>query len=90
MYLSGLEPHSDDAVLSDVRAALARAPELAQSEVVASCDRGVVTLSGTASSDEARALAEQIAFEARGVIDVVNHVEIPTPAPTIEPPPPLQ
>lgn len=74
MFISGIEPHSDETVLADVRAALARTPELSNANIDATCERGVVTLRGAVASPELRETAERVAFEVRGVFDVVNQL----------------
>ncbi len=49
-------------------------------------ERGAVTLSGTASSREARGLAQSLAYNTRGVVSVDNQLKLQTTAPgsTIE------
>jgi osmotically-inducible protein OsmY len=59
-----------------VNAALSDREETAQYPIEAVNDNGVITLSGTVPSDEVRDIAEEVAEEVEGVVDVINDLTI--------------
>ncbi|MGI8771273.1 MAG: BON domain-containing protein [Acidobacteriaceae bacterium] len=86
-------PPNDAAISNDVQSRLAAESALAGQNIQASVQNGVVTLSGSANNDAARALAGNDAGAAAGVRTVVNNLTVapvvaaqppaPRPAPTV-------
>ena len=67
---------SDRRVLEDVCEQLRDDDLLDASDIEVSCEGGTVTLTGTVGSREARWHAEEVAADARGVVDVVNRLQV--------------
>lgn len=67
---------SDRRVLEDVCEQLQDDDLLDARDIEVSCDGGTVTLTGTVGSREARWHAESVAADARGVVDVVNRLQV--------------
>ena len=67
---------SDARVLEDVCEQLADDDLLDAGDIEVACKDGVVTLSGTVDSREARWHAEEVAADARGVVDIVNDLRV--------------
>jgi hypothetical protein len=67
---------SDARVLEDVCEQLQDDDLLDAGDIEVQCSDGVVTLTGTVGSREARWHAENVASDARGVVDVVNRLAV--------------
>ena len=63
-------------MLEDVCEQLADDDLLDAGDIEVACRDGVVTLSGTVDSREARWHAEEVAADARGVVDIVNDLRV--------------
>ncbi len=59
-----------------MKGALAQADDMLGRRVVVGTFNGVVSLSGTVPTAEAKVRAEQIAMQARGVVRVVNAIDV--------------
>lgn len=73
------EQVGDAALASKVKAKLAGDPEVNPFNVDVDVLDGVVTLRGRVAQEEARREAEKLARDTRGVVRVVNEIEIGTP-----------
>jgi osmotically-inducible protein OsmY len=80
------EGFSDAWIRSKVGARLMSDPDVRRFRVDVDVDDGVVTLSGTVASAEAKQAAEEVAERTSGVRRVVNEIEISAsaPAPVLE------
>lgn len=67
---------TDHRVLEDVCEQLADDDLLDARDIEVACEGGTVTLSGTVGSREARWHAEEVAADARGVVDVINRLQV--------------
>lgn len=67
---------SDASITLAVKGALAQADDMLGRRVVVGTFNGVVSLSGTVPTAEAKVRAEQIAMQARGVVRVVNAIDV--------------
>lgn len=63
---------------------LVQSKHTADSQIEVIDNNGVVTLSGTASSNKARAAAAQIVMNQPGVVSIINDVEVDDPDATSE------
>ena len=72
----------DAQVEANVLKSLAGAPELATQSITTNTQAGVVTLSGSVTSEQARTRAENLAANANGVRKVIDELRIGAPMPT--------
>lgn len=72
---------SDTVTNRNVKAKLLDASQQTRQVYVMTRD-GVVTLSGTVETEDARQMAVKLAHETQGVTDVVDLIEVEGPAPT--------
>jgi hypothetical protein len=65
---------ADESIEDDICQALARNPDIDASEIEVTIENGEVTLRGTVYGRQMKRLAEDIAAECRGVVDVNNEL----------------
>ena len=84
------QERSDGAIVQDVREAFGRSPELmgATARVLVQAKDGVVTLTGTADTEDDKALAETFARNVQGVKGVENQIKVTGPIHAAAPPGP--
>ena len=63
-------------VTDRVMGAITSEPLLKDAKIDAAFERGVVTLTGTVKTEDARQTAEQIARQQQGVVMVVNELRV--------------
>src|SRR5215471_14706391 len=85
---------SDSQIASDVQNKIFADSSVPDKQITINSNKGVVTLSGTVSSDAARSAAATDAAQVDGVKTVVNNLEVasaanvpPVQTPAVEPPP---
>src|SRR5580704_9235372 len=72
-----IEQKTDDAAITlAVKGALTDADDMLARQVKVGTFKGVVSLSGTVPTPESKARAEQIALQARGVVRVLNALDV--------------
>lgn len=72
--LAADKPHTDDAIIDQVRLKLVADPDVKGGGVTVDCKDGVVTLSGAVESAHARDKAAKLAKKVKGVKQVVNNL----------------
>ncbi len=72
---------TDAQVEANVLKALAGAPQLASEQITTRTAEGVVTLSGTVRTEQARTQAEQLAANTNGVVKVVDELRLGSGSP---------
>ncbi len=70
------EKHGDDPVLHAVHDALTHEPWLDATDIELAVAGGVVTLTGTVTTDQQKELASKTTSEAKGVTEVKNELTI--------------
>lgn len=70
------QPMKDSYITTKVKAELAADTNTPSRHISVTTSHGVVALSGTVDSDTAKQKAEQDAREVKGVVDVVNKLEV--------------
>jgi len=70
------EQFDDAAITTKIEAKLAADPDVSAFNVDVDTNQGVVRLSGTVEDREARAIAERLARETKGVSRVINQIEV--------------
>jgi len=68
----------DEAIVRDIRQALAESPALRRYDIAVAVDRGVVTLQGTVDAWVLSRLARHLAMSIKGVSDVYNRIDVKT------------
>jgi BON domain-containing protein len=76
LYAQEAGTRTDVAIQADVLKALSSYPDISGEHITASTQNGIVTLSGTASSDTAKNQAQVVAATVDGVRSVVNDVAV--------------
>ena len=68
--------HQDEWITTQIRSTFYMDPDLKVQGIEVASEEGVVTLSGTAGSDDHRETAEAIARETDGVAEVINRIQV--------------
>ena len=63
-------------LIERVTEALLKDPRTRNSVIEVANDRGIVTLKGTVEKEQIRQAAEEIAYEQKGVITVINEIKV--------------
>lgn len=75
------EQVNDSWITSKISSKLAADPQVSAAEVDVDTENGVVTLRGVVATDEERQEAVQLAVDTRGVVRVINQIELGDPTP---------